>query len=97
MRSVVRDVIRTVAAVYKASGVAGACSHRFSHTLANEVLELGGTFEDAADILGDSVAIVQKHYAKWSVRRQARISGIMTRLWHVSGTQPRARRAAKNH
>ncbi len=88
MRSVVRDVTRTVAAVYKASKVPGACSHRFRHTLATEVLELGGTFEEAADILGDSAAIVRKHYAKWSVRRQARISGLLARLWHTGKTPP---------
>jgi hypothetical protein len=57
-----------------ASGVAGACSHRFRHTLATEVLELGGTFRKAADILGDTEAIVRKHYAKWSRLRQERIS-----------------------
>ena len=32
--------------------------------MATEILKLGGTLEEAADILGDSVAIVQKHYAK---------------------------------
>lgn len=82
-RAVIRDVTRTLATVYKASGVPGACSHRFRHTLATEVLELGGTFEDAADILGDSEAIVRKHYAKWSAGRQARISGLLARLWHT--------------
>jgi len=55
---------RTLSAVFMASGVAGACSHRFLHTLATEVLELGGTFRKAADILGDTEAIVRKYYAK---------------------------------
>ena len=54
-----------------ASGMAGA---RFRHTLATGVLELGGTFRKAADILGDTEAIVRKHYAKWSRLRQERIS-----------------------
>jgi integrase len=44
-RTFVRDVTRTMTMVFKASGVTGACSHRFRHTLATEVLELGGTFE----------------------------------------------------
>lgn len=35
-------VTRTVAAVFKASNVAGACSHRFRHTIATEILEMGG-------------------------------------------------------
>jgi integrase len=71
---------RTFSAVFMASGVAGACSHRFRHTLATEVLELGGTFRKAADILGDTEAIVRKHYAKWSRLRQERISVLMRSL-----------------
>ena len=38
-RTFVRDVTRTMGTVFKASGVPGACSHRFRHTLATEVLE----------------------------------------------------------
>ena len=74
---------RSVAAVFEVSGVAGACSHRFRHTLATEVLEMGGTIEDAADILGDSENIVRKYYAKWSRGRQARISDLLARIWHT--------------
>ncbi len=82
-RAMIRDATRTVSAVYAASGVQSACSHRFRHTMATEILELGGTFEEAADILGDSVAVVQKHYAKWSRLRQARITDLLARLWHT--------------
>jgi site-specific recombinase XerD len=74
---------RSVAAVFEGSGVAGACSHRFRHTLATEVLEMGGTFEEAADILGDTETTVRKHYAKWSRGRQTRISDLLARLWHA--------------
>jgi integrase len=81
--AIIRDVRRTLEAVYEKSGVEGACSHRFRHTLATEVLEMGGTFEEAADILGDTEAIVRKHYAKWSVARQARISDLLARIWHA--------------
>jgi hypothetical protein len=56
---------------------------RMFHTLATEVLEMGGTVEEAADILGDSETIVRKHYAKWSRGRQARISGLLARIWHL--------------
>ena len=86
-RAFIRDVTRTMASVYAASGVAGACSHRFRHTIATEVLEMGGTIEEAADILGDSETIVRKHYAKWSRGRQTRISDLLSRLWHVYGTR----------
>ena len=58
-----------------------ARGHRFRHTLATEVLELGGTFSEAADILGDTEAIVRKHYAKRSRLRQERISVLMRSLF----------------
>jgi len=72
-----------MATVFKSSGVPAACSHRFRHTLATEVLEMGGTFEDAADILGDTEAIVRKHYAKWSAGRRRESAT----CWHVFGTR----------
>jgi integrase/recombinase XerD len=81
IRSFICNVSRTLKAVYDASGVRAACSHRFRHTIATEVLELGGTIGEAADILGDSEGIVRKHYAKWSRGRQDRISELLTRLW----------------
>ncbi len=49
---------------------------------------MGGTFEEAADILGDSETIVRKHYAKWSAGRQARISELLARIWHAKKPQP---------
>ncbi len=82
--SAVRDATRTLATVFKASGVQNAHAHRFRHTLATEILEIGGTIDEAADILGNSPAIIRKHYVKWSVRRQQRISGLMQRVF--SGT-----------
>ncbi len=57
--------------------------HRFRHTLATEQLEKGGTIEEAAGILGDSPAIILKHYAKWSRGRQARITDLLERIWHA--------------
>jgi hypothetical protein len=43
----------------------------------------GASFEDVADILGNSPAIVRKHYAKWSPARQTGIDELMERV-HVS-------------
>ena len=82
-QAVIRDARRTLEAVYQESDVENACSHRFRHTLATEILELGGTLEEAADILGDTEAIVRKHYAKWSAGRQARISKLLVQLWYT--------------
>jgi site-specific recombinase XerD len=68
--SMVRAAERTLTAVFKAAGVADAHAHRFRHTLATELLEQGWTYEDVAEVLGNSAAIVKKHYAKWSRGRQ---------------------------
>jgi site-specific recombinase XerD len=87
-QAVIRDARRTLEAVYSKSGVEGACSHRFRHTLATEALEMGATFEDVADILGDTETIVRKHYAKWSAGRQARISELLARIWHAKKPSP---------
>ncbi|MDE3167107.1 MAG: tyrosine-type recombinase/integrase [Acidobacteriota bacterium] len=81
---------RTLAAVFKKSGVAKAHAHRFRHTLATELLGAGASFEEAADILGNSPEIVRKHYAKWSTARQARIDNLMDQVWAQNGhTQKR--------
>jgi integrase len=71
---------RTLAAVFKKSGVAHAHAYRFRHTLATELLGRGASFEDVADILGNSPEIVRKHYGKWSPARQARIDDLMERV-----------------
>jgi integrase/recombinase XerC len=76
---------RTLHAVFKKSGIARAHAHRFRHTLATELLGRGASFEDVADVLGNSPEIVRKHYAKWSPARQARIDDLMERVH--SGTE----------
>jgi len=77
-RAVVGIAERTLAAVFKKSGVLGAHAHRFRHTLATRLLGSGAaTLQDVADILGNSPEIVRKHYEKWSSARQERIDRIM--------------------
>ena len=73
---------RSLATVFKASMVKSAHAHRFRHTLATELLGNGASFEDVADVLGNSPEIVRKHYAKWSPARQARIDDLMEKV-HV--------------
>ncbi len=76
---------RALAAVFKKSAVAKAHAHRFRHTLATELLGAGASFEEVADILGNSPEIVRKHYAKWSTARQARIDTLMDQVWAQNG------------
>jgi site-specific recombinase XerD len=73
-----RDAERTLASVFKKSGVKGAHAHRYRHTLATWLLgERGATFEQVADILGNSPEVVRKHYGKWSKGRQENIDRLM--------------------
>ena len=74
MKSIVERCLRTV---FKKSDVPRAHAHRFRHTLATELLGRGASFEDVADVLGNSPDIVRKHYAKWSPARQTRIDELM--------------------
>lgn len=77
-RAVVGIAERTLASVFAKSKVPGAHAHRFRHTLATELLARGATEQDVADVLGNSPAIVRKHYAKWSAARQERITALMS-------------------
>jgi site-specific recombinase XerD len=76
-RAVVGIAERTLSAVFKKSGVKNAHAHRYRHTLATRLLEQGATFEQVADILGNTAEIVRKHYGKWSKGRQANIDRLM--------------------
>ena len=85
---------RSLAAVFKSSMVPRAHAHRFRHTLATELLGNGASFEEVADILGNSPEIVRKHYAKWSPARQSRIDDLMERVhsaqdWSVGDSTKR--------
>ena len=77
LRAVVGIAERTLSAVFKKSGVKNAHAHRYRHTLATRLLEQGATFELVADILGNSPAVVRKHYGKWSKGRQDNIDRLM--------------------
>ena len=82
MKSVVERCLRSV---FRKSGVPRAHAHRFRHMLATELLGQGASFEDVADVLGNSPEIVRKHYAKWSPARQTRIDELME-LVHQGST-----------
>ena len=91
--SMVRAAERTLTAVFAAADVAHAHAHRFRHTLATELLEQGWTYEDVAEVLGNSAAIVRKHYAKWSKGRQSRLTQMMESVfsvqnWYTPEKQP---------
>jgi integrase len=76
-RAVVGIAERTLATVFKESGVKNAHAHRYRHTLATRLLGEGASFQEVADILGNTEAVVRKHYGKWSKGRQDNIDRLM--------------------
>ena len=68
-KSAVADWQRTIARLFKLAGVKGH-PHMFRATLAVRLLNKGAWLEDVAALLGNSVAIVAKHYAPWVKSRQ---------------------------
>lgn len=76
-RAVVGIAERTLGSVFKKSGVKDAHAHRYRHTLATRLLGDGASFQTVADILGNTEAIVRKHYGKWSKGRQENIDRLM--------------------
>lgn len=76
-RAVVGIGQRTLASVFEKSGVKKAHAHRFRHTLATSLLARGATFEQVADILGNTPAVVREHYGKWSQGQQDNIDRLM--------------------
>jgi integrase len=97
LRAVVGIAERTLAAVFEKSGVKKAHAHRFRHTLATRLLGRGVPIERVADILGNSPAVVRKHYAKWSPERQDGVDAAMMD-YHasLSATAPVTLQSHKN-
>jgi integrase/recombinase XerC len=84
-RAVVGIAERTLASVFKKCAVKDAHAHRYRHTLATRLLEQGATFEQVADILGNSPEVVRKHYAKWAKGRQDNIDRLMMAHFRTAG------------
>ena len=96
-RAVVGIAERTLAAVFKKSGVKDAHAHRYRHTLATRLLAEGATFEAVADILGNTPEIVRKHYGKWSNGRQDTIDRLMMMHFQSAGvTNPVTKKSHAN-
>ena len=76
-KSQISQVSETLGAVFRKSGVANCHAHRFRHTLATDLVGICATFEEVADVLGNSPEIVRKHYAKWSKQRQDRLDNLV--------------------
>jgi integrase len=89
----INNTIMSLAAVYRESGVPGATSHRFRHTLAMELLAKGASIEQVADILGDSPATVRKHYKHWMPEYQRATAELLDRVHR--GRNARGRKSTR--
>lgn len=61
--------------------VSKATPHMFRHTLVRDLLEAGTPMEEIAELLGNSMKIVEKYYSKWDTRRQARLEKRLEDFW----------------
>jgi len=67
--------------VFTTAEIKGGHPHRFRHTVAVNMLDQGSSVEDVALVLGNSPAIVAKHYSAFVQSRQARIDREIQKTW----------------
>lgn len=72
---------RRIKILCKAAGVMPDHPHRFRHSLAADLLSKGASVEDVAAILGNSPAIVMKHYSQFVQARQDRLDSFLEKTW----------------
>jgi len=61
--------------------VSEAKPHMFRHTLARDLLLEGMPMAELAELLGNSVRIIEKYYSKWDTKRQARLEEHLDNFW----------------
>jgi integrase/recombinase XerD len=80
-KSCVADWQRTLRRVFKLANVDGGHAHRFRDTFSVNLLNHGVPVESVASVLGNSPAIVLKHYAPWVASRQAALDAAVMSTW----------------
>jgi len=95
-RAVVGIAERTLSTVFKKSSVRNAHAHRFRHTLATRLLGNGATYDNVADILGNTAEVVRNHYGKWSKGRQDKIDELMFADFPLADTRPVTQKSLEN-
>jgi len=72
--------------LFKAAGVyledQHMVSHRLRDTFAVGMLEKGVPMEEVARMLGNSLRVCERHYAKWNQSRQDRLDALVTATWN---------------
>ncbi len=57
-------------------------SHRLRDTFAVSMLEHGVPMEEVARMLGNSMKVCERHYAKWVQARQDRLDSLVGATWN---------------
>jgi integrase/recombinase XerD len=70
-----------LAKVFRLAGVEDGHPHRYRHSMATNLLEKGVSVETVALILGNSPAIVLKHYSSFVKSRQVALEDAVRRIW----------------
>lgn len=82
IRTAVRNAQRSLEKVFAEAEVENAHPHRARHTMATKILSApGSTMQDVADVLGITIAVAERRYAKWSPERHKRISNTVRNTW----------------
>lgn len=85
LRSAVANWSRYLQRVFEFAEVDGGRSHRFRDTAACSWLAGGLSVEEVAVLLGNSPAVVIKHYSPWVLERQRVLEAKVRALWlHAS-------------
>jgi integrase len=72
---------KRIKAICKEVGIVPDHPHRFRHSLAADLLSKDVSVENVAAILGNSPAIVQKHYSQWISSRQDALDAALQSTW----------------
>jgi hypothetical protein len=61
--------------------VSTAHPHMLGHTLTRDLLENVTLMEEIAELLENSVAVVEKRYSEWDKRRQSKLESRLQSFW----------------
>ena len=85
-KSAVGDYQRALRVLFDLAELPRVHAHLFRHTFATELLTAGNTIETVAALLGNSEAIVKKHYHHWVKARQEKLEEAVKNSWAQLGT-----------
>jgi integrase/recombinase XerD len=81
LRSAVGYWQRNLLPAFRAAKIENGHPHQLRHTAVVHWLANGLGLEDVAALLGDTIKVVEKHYAKWAVNRQRRLDKLVMATW----------------